>query len=393
MISFENTEIAFRRKSKFQLKKAYFLFKIIASSNLVKISQKLVLLATTLHIPIKWAIKPTIYSHFCGGETIQESLPTIQDLEKYNVKGILDYSVEGKESEEDIKAALEETLKTIKNAKESGNTPFAVFKPTAFTSHHILKKVSEGGALTPEEEKEAQKFRDRVNILCSEAYHLDIPILIDAEDVWFQKFIDDTVNSMMALYNKEKAIVFNTFQMYRVDRLDYLKKSYDMAVAGNYYLGAKFVRGAYMEKERERAKEGGYPDPIQPTKDATDNDFNAALKFSMDHIDRIYIFNGTHNEYSSQYLRQLMEEKGIAKNDPRVYFSQLYGMSDHISFNLGYAGYNVAKYVPYGPVKHVLPYLFRRAEENTSAKGQTGRELSLILTEMERRKRLPAVIN
>jgi len=386
MISFNNTEIAFKSKSKNQLRKAYLLFKIIANSNLVKVSQKLVLLATTLHIPIKWAIKPTIYDHFCGGETIDESRPAVARLGEYNVKGILDYSVEGKESEEEINAALEETMRTIENAKNDSNTPFSVFKPTAFTTSHILKKVSAGKELTEQEKVEAQKFRDRVDVLCNAAHKFDLPILIDAEDVWYQNFIDEVVNDMMSKYNKEKAIVYNTFQMYRVDRLDYLSKSYDMAVAGNYFLGAKFVRGAYMEKERERAKQGGYPDPIQPTKEATDNDYNAALKFCIDRIDRINIFNGTHNEFSSNYLRELMEEKGLAKNDPRIYFSQLYGMSDHISFNLANDGYNVAKYVPYGPVKHVLPYLFRRAEENTSAKGQTGRELSLILTEMERRK-------
>ena len=370
-----------------QLRKAYLLFKIIASSGLVKMSERLVNLANMLRIPIKWAIKPTIYTHFCGGETIAESLPAIKNLGEFKVGGILDYSVEGKEALEDINAALKETLETIRNAAQDDNTPFAVFKPTAFTTSNVLKKVSAGAELTTEEEKEAQNFRDRVDILCAESHKLDIPILIDAEDVWYQNFIDDVTNKMMAKYNKEKAIVFNTFQMYRTGKLEFLQESYKMAVAGNYFLGAKFVRGAYMEKERERALEGAYESPIQLTKEATDNDYNAALKFCIEHIDKISIFNGTHNEQSSIYLTELMEKHNIAKGDKRVWFSQLYGMSDHISFNLADAGYNVAKYVPYGPVEHVLPYLFRRAEENTSAKGQTGRELSLILTEMDRRKK------
>jgi proline dehydrogenase len=225
-------------------------------------------------------------------------------------------------------------------------------------------------------------------MLCKAASDQNIPILIDAEDSWYQNFIDEVVDQMMAKYNGERAIVFNTFQMYRHDRLEFLKKSWQKAVDGNYFLGAKFVRGAYMEKERERALEMKYPSPIQPDKESTDRDYNRALKFCMEHIDRITIFNGTHNEYSSQYLTELMKEKGLKNGDPRVWFSQLYGMSDHISFNLAHAGYNVAKYLPYGPVKHVIPYLVRRAEENTSVKGQTGRELSLISKEMNRRKKV-----
>lgn len=385
MITFDNTEIAFQSKSNRDLKKSYFLFKTLSHPMLVKLGGSLTKAAIKVHFPVNWVVKPFIYKQFVGGETIRECGPAVALLGKYNVKAILDYSVEGKESPEDIQAALNETLRSIENAGKNPNIPFAVFKPTAFTTSTVLTKVSAGTTLSKSEKTEAEAFRNRVNTLCQAAYDNNIPILIDAEDSWYQPFIDDVVNAMMKKYNREKAVVFNTFQMYRIDRLDYLKKSFGMAVDGNYFLGAKFVRGAYMEKERLRASKMGYPSPIQPDKAHTDNDYNAALKFCIDNIDRISVFNGTHNEFSSRYLTELMAEKGLAKNDPRIWFSQLFGMSDHISFNLAHAGYNVAKYLPYGPVKHVIPYLVRRAEENTSVKGQTGRELGLITREMKRR--------
>ena len=334
-----------------------------------------------------WAAGPTVYAQFVGGETIKKCHPAVRHLEKYGVGAILDYSVEGKENIEDIEKALAETLQSIENAGKDDNIPYAVFKPTAFTTHDVLEKAStDKASMTDAEKQEAENFRTRVDQMCKKAYEGGVPILIDAEDTFFQHFIDEVVLDMMTKYNKEKAIVFNTYQMYRWDRLGLLAKDYERAVKEDFFLGAKFVRGAYMEKERARAEEKGYKDPIQPDKDATDKDYNAALKFCIDHIDRISIFNGTHNEYSSAYLAEMMEEKGIAKNDPRIWFSQLYGMSDHISFILAEKGYNVAKYLPYGPVRHVLPYLMRRVEENTSVAGQTGRELSLIMSERERRK-------
>ncbi len=385
-IDFQNTEVAFAIKSNNDLKKAYVLFKTIGSPTIVKMGSAMLNVALKIHFPINWIVKPTIYNHFVGGETIADCQPVVSKMGEYGVGSILDYSVEGKEAPEDIQNAMDETLRAIRNAGKDPNVPFCVFKPTAFTTSTVLEKVSMGWDLTPEEEKEAGNFRDRVHTLCKTAFENDIPILIDAEDSWYQNFIDDVVNENMARFNKEKAIVFNTFQMYRWDRLDFLKKSYEMAVEGGYFLGAKFVRGAYMEKERARAAEKGYKDPIQPNKEATDRDYNAALKFCVEHIDRIKIFNGTHNEYSTQYLIDLMEEHGIPKDDDRCWFSQLYGMSDNISFNVAKAGYNVAKYLPYGPVKHVMPYLLRRAEENTSAQGQSGRELSLVLKEMKRRR-------
>lgn len=388
MISFDNTEIAFKSKSDTDLTKAFYLFKTVANAGLVKFSKFLVNFALKIHFPISWIVKPTIYSHFCGGETLEESSKIVRLLEKFNVKAILDYSVEGKETLEDINAVLEETLKTIHNAAEDPNIPFAVFKPTAFTKSIVLEKLSAAQEMTDEEKEEAKNFKKRIDLLCKTAYDLNIPILIDAEDTFYQKAIDDIVTEMMEKYNKNMAIVYNTLQMYRWDRMEFLKQAYQKALEGNYYLGMKFVRGAYMERERERAKRMGYKSPIQPDKESTDRDFNAALKFSIEHIDRISLFNGTHNEESSLYLTKLMQEHGIAKDDLRVYFSQLYGMSDHISFNQAYIEYNVAKYVPYGPIKYVMPYLIRRAEENTSLAGQTSRELSLIIKEKRRRKNI-----
>lgn len=386
MKRFENTEIAFRYKNDQELKKAFWLFRMVGSPVLVKAGKVFTQIALALRIPVAWAIKPTIYAHFCGGETIAESEPAVRKLEQYGVKGILDYSVEGKERPEDIEAALEETLKTIEKAGSDPNIPFAVFKPTAFTRAEVLEKMSSGNPVSDSILKEADEFKSRINTLCQSAFDHNIPILIDAEDSWYQNHIDAVCEEMMTLYNHDQAIVFNTLQMYRTDRLAYLQQAFQRAVDGNYFLGIKFVRGAYMEKERKRALEKGYPDPINPDKEATDNLYNDGLRFTIEHIDRIAVFNGTHNELSNSLLADLMDEKGIARNDQRVWFSQLYGMSDNISFNLAAEGYNVAKYVPFGPVKHVLPYLIRRAEENTAVAGQTSRELQLVKRERIRRK-------
>ena len=388
MIDLKNTEIAFISKSDRDMLKAKLLYKIMASPFITKVAKNLTQLALSIKFPVNWIVKPTIYNHFVGGETIDECIPAVKLIGKYGVKSILDYSVEGKESPEEIEKVMEETLKSIENAGKFENIPFAVFKPTAFTSSHILTKASTGEELTDEEKKEARNFKTRVRKLCQKAYDAGVPILIDAEDSWYQNFIDETVEEMMQIFNKEKAVVFNTWQMYRKDRLEHLKESYKKAVDGKYFLGAKFVRGAYMEKERERAEKMGYESPIHETKEDTDKSYNDALKFSFEHREIISIFNGTHNEESTLLLVELMNKNNIDKKDNRFWFSQLYGMSDHISFNLGAAGYNVAKYLPYGPVKHVLPYLFRRAEENTSVKGQTSRELMLISQEIKRRKQV-----
>jgi proline dehydrogenase len=360
---------------------------MVGKPGLVRFGKKITHLALKLHLPVSWLIKPTIYRHFCGGESIGECMKVSHKMEAYGVKCILDYSVEGGESPKAIRAALEETLRTIENARVNRNIPFTVFKPTAFTLEHILEKGSRGTLVAADDLTEADNFRERVEILCKAAYEADVPIMVDAEDVKFQPLIDEVVTGMMKKYNKKKAVVYNTLQMYRTDRLEFLKESYRKAVRGNYFLGIKFVRGAYMERERARAIKYGYPSPINPDKPTTDRMFDDGLRFTIDHLDRISVFNGTHNEDSNRLLTELMEQKGLARDEPRIWFSQLFGMSDHVSFNLAAAGYNVAKYLPYGPVRHVLPYLIRRAEENTAVAGQSSRELQMARKEYQRRRR------
>jgi len=385
MIQFENTETAFRVKSDSDLRRAYRLYQLISSRWLVKIGNSLIKIAAAIHFPIGWIVKPTIYRQFVGGETLESCNNAVERLYSGKVCAILDYSVEGKEEDEDIAAAMEETLRSVRNAASNPAIPFAVFKPTAFAKTASLEALSSGSVVCQRDLDEGEKFKKRIKILCETAFENDIPLLIDAEDTWYQTFIDSVVLEMMALFNKKKAIVYNTYQMYRRDRLEMLKKDHRKAVNEGFFLGAKFVRGAYMEKERERARKLQYPDPIQPDKESTDRDYNLALEYSVENINCISIFNGTHNETSSQQLVELMAKAGLPNDDSRIWFSQLYGMSDHISFNLAENGYNVAKYLPYGPVRFVLPYLMRRAEENTSVKGQTGRELNLLRIEMKRR--------
>ena len=385
MVSFDNTKIAFISKSDSDLKKSYFLFKLISNQALVKWGGGLAPLG--LKLGFKGLIKNTIFKQFVGGENIQDCNNTIAQLAKYNIGTILDYSVEGKESEVDFDNCCKETIETIHRAKGDKSIPFCVFKVTGLARLGILEKVTAKQTLTKEETEEYERVKNRVNKICKEAHDNNKPIFIDAEESWIQQAIDDLANENMARYNKNSAIVFNTFQLYRKDRLDYLKHSFEMGKNGGYHVGAKLVRGAYMEKERERAIEKNYPSPIQDTKENSDKDYNLAIEFCVEHIDRMGLCAGTHNEKSSLVLVDLMTKKNISPDDKRIYFSQLLGMSDHISYNLSQSNYNVAKYVPYGPVKEVLPYLIRRAQENTSVKGQTGRELSLIIKEQERRKK------
>ncbi len=387
MLSFDNTEIAFRYKTNSDLRRARILFSTIANPGLVNIGKSLTYFALKTHLPISWVIKPTLYKHFVGGETLEECEKTVRLLSKYKLKSILDYSVEGGLDHETMQRTLDETLRSVVNAGRHPDIPFSVFKPTAFASQQVLTLASENKPVADETAKAIQFFKDSVEKLSKTAFENDIPIMIDAEDSWYQPFVDQVVTEMMEKYNKNKAIVYNTLQMYRIDRLDFLKESLRKAEKGNYYLGIKFVRGAYMEKERLRASENGYPSPIQPDKDATDKNYDAGVAYTLEHLDRISVFSGSHNEYSNRLLTELMENKGLAPNDSRIWFSQLYGMSDHISFNLADEGYNVTKYIPYGPVRNILPYLIRRAEENTSIAGQTGRELSLLKQERLRRKK------
>jgi len=386
MLSFNNTEIAFAGKTNKDLNRSYWLFKLVSNSSFVNIGKSLTTFAIKTHLPIKGIIKATIFKQFCGGENIEECSRAIQELGKYHIGTILDYSVEGKETETDFDACAAETTATVAKAKSSKHIPFCVFKVTGLARFDLLQKISEKSTLTEAEQKEYERIESRVNTICKAAHDAGIPIFIDAEESWIQQAIDDLANKMMHLYNKEKCIVYNTFQLYRKDRLSYLKQSFEMAQQQNYFLGAKLVRGAYMEKERARAAEKGYPSPIQDTKEHTDKDYDAAVLFCVENISKIAFCAGTHNEHSSMMLAQLMNSKNIDSANKHIYFSQLLGMSDHISYNLANAGYNVAKYVPYGPVREVLPYLIRRAQENTSVKGQTGRELSLIIKEKERRK-------
>ena len=384
-LSFENTEIAFRHSSNNALKRAYWLFKIINVNFLVKIGPPITNFAIKIGLPIKGLIKATIFNHFCGGETIAGCDHTIKNLAKGGVGTILDYSIEGEDDEQVFDHTRDEIIRTIERASGDKAVPITVFKVTGVGRFSLLEKLDAAQELTADEQKEWKKVQQRVLDICGKAFKLSIPVMIDAEETWIQKTIDLLALDMMNRFNKEKAIVYNTYQLYRHDKLQSIKDDYLQAVDEGFILGAKIVRGAYMEKERRRAAEQGYPSPIQPDKEAADKDYNAALKFCVDHIDRIAFVAGTHNEQSCQLLAELLRDKNIDPKNSHVYFSQLLGMSDNLSFNLANANYNVAKYVPYGPIKAVLPYLFRRAQENTAIAGQMSRELSLIVKEKRRR--------
>lgn len=383
---FNNTKVAFDLKSDRELKRAYFLFKMIGNPSLVKIGTAATNFALKLHLPVEGLIRSTVFDHFCGGVNEVDCLKVVDKMFTKGVSSVLDYSVEGKEEEAQFDAALNMTLKTIEFAREREAIPFAVFKPTGFGRITLYEKVGDKAHLTENEQKEWNRVIERFDIACKTAFEKDVLLLIDAEESWMQDAADAIVTDMMRKYNKQKAIVFNTLQMYRWDRLDYLKNLHEQAKAEGFYIGMKLVRGAYMEKENERAAQRGLKSPICVSKEATDINYDAAVLYMIENIDKMAIFAGTHNEESSYKLMQLMAEKGIAKNDKRIFFGQLLGMSDNISFNLAENGYNVAKYLPFGPVRDVMPYLIRRAEENTSVAGQTSRELTLITREKERRK-------
>lgn len=383
---FDNTQVAFSLKSDTELDRAYFLFKMIDSEPLVRIGTVVTNFAIKAHLPVEGLIRATVFDHFCGGINEDDCITVVDKMFTKGVSSVLDYSVEGKEEEEQFNAALEMTLKTIEFAKERLAIPFAVFKPTGLGRFELYEKLGEKQVLTPSEQEEWSRVVARFDHVCSEAHKKDVALLIDGEESWMQDAADDLVTEMMRKYNKEKAIVFNTLQMYRWDRLDYLKRLHEIAKNEGFFIGMKLVRGAYMEKENKRAEEKGYISPICVSKEATDENYDAAVLYMLDHLDTMSIFAGTHNELSSYKLMELMEQKAIAKNDNRIWFGQLYGMSDNISYNLAENGYNVAKYLPFGPVKDVMPYLIRRAEENTSVAGQTSRELSMIKAERKRRK-------
>jgi len=385
-LSFNNTETAFRSKSDADLRRSYMLFKAIGYNWLVNAGPVLVKTSFRLRLPIKGLVRATVFKQFCGGESMNDCDATMRHLYSYGIGSILDYSVEGKEAEQEFDHTMEETIATVLKAKGNRQIPFCVFKVTGLARFDLLAKVNAGQSLSEDERTEFLKVEQRIERICKTAYENNVRIFIDAEESWIQDAIDALAVKMMAKFNTSRAIVFNTIQLYRHDRLAYLKNSFNEARRVGYFYGVKLVRGAYMEKERERAAKMGYQSPIQPDKQASDRDYDQALRFCLDHIDFISLCAGSHNENSSMLLTSIMAQKGLANNDERIYFSQLFGMSDHISYNLSAAGYNVAKYLPYGPVEAVLPYLIRRAQENTSAKGQAGRELTLITNELKRRR-------
>jgi proline dehydrogenase len=404
MISFDNTEYAFAYKSNKELKRADFLFSSMGKPFLVNMGLKLMPIAIKANIPFtKSVIRSTIFKQFVGGETLEETAAVADKLGKYNVQVILDYGVEGgDDGEEGYDHATEEFIKVIDYAATQTNIPFMSIKITGIVRFGLLEKIdafmhdSEGSLikryfkvleqLSSEEKSEWERVVNRLLKICDDASKKNVGVLVDAEETWIQDPVDALNILMMDTYNKKKVVIYNTMQLYRHDRLAFLKDSYEAALEKDFILGAKLVRGAYMEKERKRANELGYASPIQPDKNACDNDYNAAVKFCIDHLENIAVIVASHNEQSNLYATQLLDGKQLPHNHPHVHFSQLYGMSDNITFNLAKSGCSVSKYLPFGPIKDVIPYLMRRAQENSSAVGQTGRELGLIKKELQRRK-------
>jgi len=383
---FNNTKRAFALKSDSELKKSLFIFSMMNKGALVSIGTKFTNLALKLHLPVEGIIKKTIFKMFCGGTSKEDCLPVIKKMHEMHVHSVLDYSSEGKEEEAEFDKALNTKTSIVTFANRRKEIPFTVFKPTGIGRFAIWEKVSAKKELTKEEQDEWNRVVDRVDEICELAYKLDMRILADAEESWMQDAADDLLEEMMAKYNQEKVIVYNTLQCYRWDRLQYIKDLHKRAKNKGFKVGAKVVRGAYMEKENARADKMGYATPICEDKEATDVNFNAVIYYAMQNLDDIALYIGTHNEVSTYLTMQLMEEKEISKDDDRIWFSQLFGMSDHISFNLGLNGYNAAKLVPFGPIRDVIPYLMRRAQENSSVKGQTGREYALLKEEKQRRE-------
>lgn len=383
---FDNTQKAFTLKTDADLDRAYFLFKMIANQPLVKIGTAATNFAIKAKLPVEGLIRATVFDHFCGGVNEDDCMPIVNKMFTKGVCSVLDYSVEGKEEDISFDGVVEKTIKIIGFAKEKQAMPFAVFKPTGIGRFALYEKISSKQELTENEANEWQKVVERCHKICKYAHENNVAVLIDGEESWMQDAADNLVETMMLHYNKENVIVYNTLQLYRWDRLDYLKSLHKKAEEQGFKIGMKLVRGAYMEKENKRAKELGYKSPICDSKKATDDNFNQTLEYMLDHLDMISLFIGTHNEESVLKAKEIMKQKGIEVNDSRVWFGQLFGMSDHISFNMSDLGFLVAKYVPFGPVKDVMPYLIRRAEENTSVAGQTNRELELIKKERKRRK-------
>ena len=387
MSIFENTQIAFADKTTPQLKKAYWMFKAIEQPALTNVGISILNFTVKNNFPfVTDIVKNTLFEQFCGGVTREESMKVVKQMFKHHIGSIFDYAIEGKEEEATFDHTCEEIKQNIKFAEGNPAIPFVVFKPTGFGRLDLYAEVQAGKELTSSEKEEWNRVVNRYEEVCKMAHEKNVVIMIDAEETWIQDAVDKLVNEMKSRYNREKAIVWNTIQMYRTGRLEYLAEDLKRAKEKNYFLGYKFVRGAYMEKERNRAQEMNYPDPIQPTKQATDDNFNAAIDFVMKNLDKVSAFFGTHNEKSTELVMDKMREQNLPNDFDHIHFGQLYGMSDNITYYLGAKKYNAAKYLPYGPVKDVVPYLTRRAQENTSVAGQTGRELGLIEKELKRRK-------
>jgi proline dehydrogenase len=382
----DNTKNGFSLKSNFELKKAYFLFKIISNKSLTNIGKKVLEFSLKLRLPILFLVKGTVFEQFCSGESLDESFKTVERLYKKNVKSYLHYSVEGLENEESYDTSLNEVLDSIKFVANKNILDFTVFKPTAIANSKILQKVSENKPLEKNEQELYERILSRFDTICSLAHKKGVKILVDAEESWIQDSIDEIVLKMMIKYNKQKTIVFNTSQMYRHDRLEYLERLKNIAEKENFLIGIKLVRGAYIEKENKRAIKNNYRSPICDSKELTDLNFNKGASYILLNLNTFSLFSGTHNEESIYKIIDIMKSNNVDNGNQKIWFGQLYGMSDNISFNLANEGFNAIKYLPFGPIKEVIPYLIRRADENTSVKGQTSRELELIKTELKRRK-------
>lgn len=402
-ISFDNTAIAFAHRSDTELKEAHWLFSMMGKPWLVKLGTRLAPWSIKAGLPVKGLIRKTIFKQFVGGESLEATIPVAEKMTRYNVKVILDYGVEGMEGEESYDHACEEFIRVINFAATQPNVPFMSVKVTGMARFSLLEKLDSlmHGAeavslikrfnaaleqLNALEMNEWERVHARMKRLCEAASKANVGFLVDAEETWIQDPVDALTMIMMDEYNRNRLVIYNTIQLYRHDRLGFLMQSYEAALERDFILGAKLVRGAYMEKERRRAKEKGYPSPIQPSKEASDKDYNEAVGFCIERLDQIGLIVASHNEYSNFRAVQLLQEKGLPLNHPRVHFSQLYGMSDNITYNLAEAGCSVSKYLPFGPIRDVVPYLMRRAQENTSVGGQTSRELNLIKKELRRRK-------
>lgn len=385
-ISFQNTEIAYAALNNFELYKSYLLFKAMNYNWLIKTGANITTKLLKYKLPIQPLIKTTIFEHFCGGETLQDLNLLVQKLQKFNVKIILDYGVEAKDNEQEFDNTVNELINAILYAKTNPTIPAISCKITGFANFDLLQKIHLNQPLSQTENIDYEKIKTKLHTICATAQQAGIMVYIDSEESWIQQPLDDLITLMMQTYNTTKPIVFNTFQLYRTNRLQYLYQAHQHALTNNYILGAKLVRGAYMEKERERAQKLNYTSPIHANKQLVDNDFNQALQFCVNNINTVAMCCASHNEYSTNFLTELIQKNQLPKNHPHLYFAQLFGMSDNLTYNLSKNNYNAAKYLPYGPVKEVIPYLIRRANENTSVAGQSSRELQLIVNEIKRRK-------